>query len=165
MTTTKRAPACCTTAAAMMPIGPAPVMSTSSPSTSKAERGVHGVAERVEDGGDIEVDAGAVMPDVGHRQREILGEGAGAIHADALVSAQRWRRPARQLRQRPQTTWPSPLTMSPGMKVVHVRADLDDLADELMPDDHRHRDRLLRPGVPFVDVQIGAADAGAIARG
>ena len=30
-----------------------------------------------------------------------------------------------------------------------------------MPDDHRHGNRLLRPGVPFVDVQIGAADAGA----
>jgi hypothetical protein len=29
-----------------------------------------------------------------------------------------------------------------------------------MPHDHRHRDRLLRPGVPFVDVQVGAADAG-----
>ena len=33
-------------------------------------------------------------------------------------------------------------------EVVHVRADLDDLADELVPDHHRHRDRLLRPRVP-----------------
>ena len=30
--------------------------------------------------------------------------------------AQRWRRPAMQLRQRPQTTWPSPLTRSPTLK-------------------------------------------------
>ena len=34
--------------------------------------------------------------------------------------------------------------------------------DELMAHDHRHRDRPPRPGVPFVDVQIGATDAGAI---
>ena len=29
-----------------------------------------------------------------------------------------------------------------------------------MPDDHRDRDRLLRPLVPLVNVQIGAAEAG-----
>ena len=43
--------------AAMMPIGPAPVISTSSPSTGNVERGVHRVAERVEDRRDVEVDA------------------------------------------------------------------------------------------------------------
>ncbi len=35
-----------------------------------------------------------------------------------LVSAQRCRRPARQLRHRPHTTWPSPLTISPVRKSV-----------------------------------------------
>ncbi len=33
-----------------------------------------------------------------------------------LVWAHRWRRPAMQLRQRPQTTWPSPDTICPGRK-------------------------------------------------
>src|SRR5690242_6877191 len=47
-----------------------------------------------------------------------------------------------------------------GMEVVDVRADLDYLADELVPDHHRHRDRLLRPLIPVVDMNIGAADAG-----
>src|SRR4029079_497783 len=46
--------------------------------------------------------------------------------------------------------------------VVDVRSDLDDFAHELVPDDHRHRDRALRPGIPGADVQIGAADAGAL---
>src|ERR1041385_662276 len=32
------------------------------------------------------------------------------------VNAHRCRRPARQFRQRPQTTWPSPLTISPGLQ-------------------------------------------------
>ena len=47
--TVYRAPACRATAAAMIPIGPAPVTSTSSPSTWKRKRRVHRVAERIED--------------------------------------------------------------------------------------------------------------------
>ncbi len=45
---------------------------------------VDGVAERVEDGGHVAVDARVVVPDVGHRQRDVLGEGAGTVDADAL---------------------------------------------------------------------------------
>ena len=55
--------------------------------------------------------------------------------------------------------------MSPTGKVARRWSRLDDLADELMADDHRHGDGLLRPGVPVVDVQIGAANAGAIDTG
>ena len=42
----------------------------------ETERGVHGVAEGIEDGGDVEIDAGGVAPDVGHGQRDVLGERA-----------------------------------------------------------------------------------------
>ena len=49
-----------------------------------------------------------------------------------------------------------------GEEVRHVHADGGDFPDELMPDDHRHGDRPLRPGVPFVNVEVGPADAGAI---
>ena len=48
------------------------------------ERGVHRVAERVEDRRDVLVDARPVVPDVGHRQGDQLGERARAVHADAL---------------------------------------------------------------------------------
>ena len=47
-----------------------------------------------------------------------------------------------------------------GMEVVDVRADGDDLADKLMADHHGHRNGLLRPLVPVVDMNVGAADAG-----
>ncbi len=33
----------------------------------KGERGVNGIAEGIEDGGDLVVDAWCVLPDVGHR--------------------------------------------------------------------------------------------------
>src|SRR6185436_15147743 len=45
-----------------------------------------------------------------------------------------------------------------GLEAGHVRADLRDLADELVPDHERHGDRPLRPRVPAVDVHVGAAD-------
>ena len=77
-----------------------------------------------------------------------------------MVCAQRWRRPARQLRQRPQTTWPSPQTMVADGEVVDVGADGDDFADELMADGEALFDGGAGPGVPLVDVQVGAADAG-----
>src|SRR5690606_26897245 len=47
-----------------------------------------------------------------------------------------------------------------GLVVVDVVANLDDFADEFVADDHRHRDRLLRPLIPFIDVDVGAADRG-----
>ena len=47
------------------------------------------------------------------------------------------------------------------LEVVDVDAELDDLADELVADDERHRDVRLRPGVPRIDVQVGPANAGA----
>ena len=106
-------------------------------------------------------DAVVMTPDVGHRQRDVFGERAGAVDADALVCAHRWRRPARQLRQRPQTTWPSPLTMSPGKKSSTLEPTSTISPDELVADRHRHGDGLLRPLVPLVDVDVGAADAGA----
>ena len=44
--------------------------------------------------------------------------------------------------------------------VVDVGAHLDDLAEELVPDRHRHLHRRARPLVPLLEVQVGAAQAG-----
>ena len=48
----------------------------------EGEGGVDRVAERVEDRGDLRVDAGPVVPDVGHRQDHVLGERAVAADAE-----------------------------------------------------------------------------------
>ena len=45
----------------------------------------------------------------------------------------------------------------PWEKVLDVRSDLDDRADELVSDDHWNRDGLLSPCIPVVDVQVGTA--------
>src|SRR5580692_5137929 len=48
-----------------------------------------------------------------------------------------------------------------GEEIVDIRAHFDDFAYELVPDRHGHRDGALRPLIPFVDMHVGAADAGA----
>src|SRR5204862_171988 len=46
------------------------------------------------------------------------------------------------------------------VEVVDVRADLDDLTDELVADDERRMDRPGRPWIPRLDVEVRAADTG-----
>ena len=48
------------------------------------------------------------------------------------------------------------------LEVIDVVADFKDFTDELVPNDQRHGNGPLRPGIPLVDVQVGAADAGAV---
>ena len=65
-------------------MGPAPVIEHVFAQHGKRQRGVHGVAEGVEDGRDFLVDARIMPPDIGHGQGDEFGECSGAIDADAL---------------------------------------------------------------------------------
>src|SRR5690554_5683353 len=98
------------------------------------------------------------MPHVGHRQGEVFGESPGTIHAHALrvsaeVTASRQAIPAPTADNVPFTA--DDFTRK---EVADVRPDLDDLADELVPHDHRYGDRLASPRVPLMDVDIGATN-------
>src|SRR5262245_11652860 len=102
------------------------------------------------------------MPHVGHGHGNELRERAWPVYADALrVLAQMT--PAREAvaatATHHMTFGADRLT---GEKVFYVRADLDHFAHEFVPNDHRHGNGFLRPCIPFVDVEIGAADAGAV---
>ena len=116
MTTTCRAPAWRTTLAAMIPIGPAPVISTSSPSTSNCRA----VCTALPNGSKIACTSRGMFGS--WAQTLVIGSARYSANAPGrltpmpLVSLQRCRRPARQLRHRPQTTCPSPLTISPTWK-------------------------------------------------
>ena len=112
--TTWRAPENRATTAAMMPIGPGAGDENILAEHGKRKRRVNRISEGIENRGDLARDRARVLPHVHHRQDDVLGERARAVHSHALRVAHRWRRPARQLRQRPQTTCPSPLTRSPG---------------------------------------------------
>ena len=114
--TVYRAPACRATAAAMIPIGPAPVTSTSSPSSGNESA----VCTAFPKGSKIAATSNGIVS----RCRQIFVIGSAMYSANApgrftptpIVCAHRCRRPARQFRHRPQTTCPSPLTRSPGKK-------------------------------------------------
>ncbi len=111
--TTLRAPACRATAAAIRPIGPAPVISTSSPTSGKDSA----VCTALPNGSKI----AATSSSTGTRCTHTLAAGRATYSAKApslptpspTVARHRCRRPARQLRHLPQTRCPSPLTRSP----------------------------------------------------
>ena len=100
----------------MRPIGPAPETSTSSPSTGKARA----VCTAFPKGSKIAATSSS-MPGP-WCQTFVIGSATYSAKAPSrptprpMLFAHRCRRPARQCRQRPQTTWPSPLTRSPGWK-------------------------------------------------
>ena len=82
----------------------------------------------------------------------------GRLTPTLEVFAQRWRRPARQLRHRPQTTCPSPLTSSPGWKSLTLEPTSTTSPTNSWPTTSGGVTALLRPLVPIGDVDVGAAD-------
>ena len=94
------------------------------------------VAERVEDRGDLLVDTRPVVPDVGHRQDDVLGERAVAPDAETdRVGAQV---PATGQAMAAAAADDVALAARRGRRARSrstLLADLDDLADELVADD------------------------------
>ncbi len=142
----------------MMPIGPAPVIKTSSPSTGNEQRGVDGVSEWIEDGGHVQIDVFLVAPDVGHRHGDVVGERAGPIHAHALGVRAEMAAASETIAAAAAHHVSFAADDVAGVKVVDVRSGGDDFADEFVADHQRNRDRALRPGVPVVDVQVSSTN-------
>src|SRR5579884_3152606 len=121
---------------------------------------MHRITERVEDGCDFPVDGRIMPPDVAHRQGDVLGECAWPVNAYALrVSAKM--APARQAIA---AAAANDVTFTAdnfaGMKIVDVRANFCNFADKLVADGHRHGDRVPRPLVPLIDMEISSTDSG-----
>src|SRR5580658_9720630 len=99
-------------------------------------------------------------PDIGHGQGNEFCKGSWSIH----THTQRTRAqvaPSRQAVAAAATDHVAFATDDVAwIEIVDVGAHLDDLADKFVPNGHRHRNRLLRPGVPLVDMNICATDAG-----
>ncbi len=159
--TTWRAPACRATAAAMMPIGPAPVISTSSPTTGKSAR----CAPRCRTGRRSRRRPGRCRADAARRwsraARCTRRRRPGGRPRRPWSRAHWTRRPARQLRHRPQTRWPSPLTRSPTARSC-TSAPISTISPtNSWPMTSGAATLRLGPAVPLADVQVGAAHPGA----
>ena len=132
------------------------------PQHGEGQRRVHRVAERVEDRLHVARNVRIVYPHVGHRQGEVFRESAGPVDADPLrVLAEM--PPARQaVAAAAAHHVPFAADDVADVEVLDVRAGLGNRTDEFMADDHRHGDGLLRPGIPLVNVHVGAADSGPV---
>ena len=147
---------------AMMPMGAGAGDEDVFAEHGKGERGVDGVAEGVEDAGDLGGDVGGVVPDVltwagrctgrssrrGRRLRRGYGRRGGGVRRGSCGSV-------------PQTTWPSPETSCPGWTSGTLAPTSTTSPTNSLTDDEADGGQFyLAHCVPVVDVEIGAADAG-----
>lgn len=122
---------------------------------------MNGISERIEDTSNFDVYARIVMPDIRHGKADVLGEASRTIHADAAGMGTQVT-PARETVAAPSANY---VTFSADKlarkEVRHIRSDCRDFANKLMADHHGNRDSFARPGIPLVNVHVGAADGGA----
>ena len=126
----------------------------------EGERGVYGVAEGVEDGGDFRRDAGGVVPDVRHGQHDEFRKRAVAINAYAQRVGAEVATAGEAVAAASADNVALTGNELAGLAIEDVRADVDDLADELVANGEADGDRLPGPCVPIENVEVCAADAG-----
>ena len=126
----------------------------------EGERGVRGVAERIEDAGDVVGDRVRQLERVAGGDRQVLGETALAVHAHAHGVAAQVAPAGAAVAAVAAGDVAFARDAVADREAAHFAAHVDDAAEVLVADGHGHRDGLLRPGVPVVDVHVGAADRG-----
>src|SRR4051812_2153009 len=108
------------------------------------------IPERIEDAGNIAIHTLAVMPDVGHGQRDVFGKAARTVHADAERSRTQVTAPGQAVTASSADNVPFAANQVARMEIGHVGSDLHDFADEFVADDHGHGDSFPGPFVPAV---------------
>src|SRR5947209_15899620 len=121
---------------------------------------MHGVPERVEDRGDLPVHRRIVPPDVGHGKTDVFRKSTRPVNPDSLRVGAEMPAP----RQAVSTASTHDVSFSAHyfsrMKIADIRTGGNNLPDKFVPDHHGHRNRLLCPLIPLVDVEVGSTDPG-----
>ncbi len=124
----------------------------------EGQRRMGGVAQGVEAGENIPWDGGIAVPDVGHRDAQILGKSSrpvnphtAGIHAQVAAAGQAVAAAAAD-------QVPFAGDNVTGLKIMHVVADIRDRTDKFVPDVHGNRNRFLGPGIPVIYMNVGAAN-------
>src|SRR5215472_5694830 len=110
------------------------------------------VAEWIKYRCDLAVDLRVVLPDVGHRQNDVLGKSARPVYAHALRMGTQVATSGEAVPAASANHVPLAADQFSAMKIGDVRSDFDDLADKFVPNDERDLYSFLRPVVPVVDV-------------
>src|SRR5262249_39293677 len=114
----------------------------------------------IEDGRDVEVDVRRVPPGVRGRQHDVLGKRSRIVDAHALRVRALDAPPGHAVAATAAHEVALTAHEIARVQLPHVGPGFDDLANELMADDERHRYVRLSPAVPFIDVQVRTADTG-----
>src|SRR5581483_3337381 len=101
-----------------------------------------------------------VTPDVAHGQHDVFREGSGAVDANARGEGAEMATAGETVAAAAAGDVAFAADDVAGMEVVDIGSNGDNLSDELVADHHGHWNGLLRPLVPVVDMNVGAADAG-----
>ena len=122
------------------------------------QHGMNGIAQRIEDGGILLRNGGIELPDIGFGNDHVLGEGAVGIDADDFHVLADVRFAGAAL----QALAASHVHLG-GDKVAFFHAgdfiaESRDFAAEFVAGNQRRVNAVLRPAIPVVDVQVGAAD-------
>ncbi len=126
----------------------------------KGERGMRRVAERIETGKHIERNARIGLPDVRLRDGEKFRKRALPVDPDPFRVRAEMAPTGKTITAMPTNDVSLAGHEIARRKPFHPAADPLDDSDVLVPDHHRDRDRLLRPGIPVVNVNISPADRG-----
>lgn len=123
------------------------------------ESGVDGVAERIEDRGDVEVDLGLVLPNIGLWDGDELGEPAVRVYANPTGISAKGTLAGHAVSAASANQVTFDADNVTGCEVQHIRPYIYDLTNKFVADRRRHLDRLLCPRVPIINMQVRTADA------
>ena len=124
----------------------------------EGERGVNGVAQRIRTGDHIERNFRIAAPEICVRNGDVFRETARPIHADAFGVRTKMAPAGEAISAMSTDDVAFGRDQFAFLEIAHGGADFVDHADKFMPDHHRHRDRLLGPRVPVINVNVGPAD-------
>ena len=101
-----------------------------------------------------------IAGDIEGRDRQILGKAARAVDANALGVGAKMDPAGAAVAAMAADDMAFARNPFADRISPHLAADLDNVANEFVADRHRHRNGSLGPGIPVVDVDVGAADRG-----
>jgi hypothetical protein len=102
-----------------------------------------------------------MAPDIGHGQGDVFGESARPVHAHSLGIGAQMAPAGQAVAAAAAYNMTLPAYDIAGEKIADIGTDFHDPPHKFMADGHRHGNRGLGPGVPFVDMDIGPADSSA----
>ena len=121
---------------------------------------MHGVAKRVENRRQIVGDIVRNFKSVKRRDHQIFGKAARTVDADARGIAAQVRTPGAAVTAVAAGDMPFAGNAIAKLKAANLLTDAHHFADVFMAHHHRHRNGLLRPLIPVVDVHVGTANRG-----